>query len=72
MSKYVIALKRDQRMNAPKDWFKPLLASKRLKIISPVGGRRILVESDDKTVARLRRDLAPLCHIEEAVYHERR
>ena len=72
MSQYVIALKREQRRTAPKDWFKPVLAARRLKILSPVEGRRIIVEGDEETVARLRRVLSPLCHIEEAVYHQPR
>ena len=72
MSQYVVALRREQRGTAPADWFKPLLRFKRLKIVSPVTGRRIIVEGDDRTVERVRKVMSPICHIEEAIQHQRR
>ena len=72
MSQYVVALRRGQRRKAPADWFKRLFAFKHLKVVSPVEGRRIIVEGDDETVAELREALSPLCHIEETVYHQPR
>lgn len=72
MSQYVIAVKREQRDHATEDWFKPALAIKKLKILSPTTQRRrrIVVEGDDATISQLRAVLSPLCHIEEAITHQ--
>ena len=72
MSQYVVALRREKREDVPGDWFTPLLACKQLKILSPVTGRRIIVEGDERTVARLRKVMSPICHIEETIQHQRR
>lgn len=72
MSHYVVAVKREQRKNTTEDWFKPALAIKELKVLSPIDGQRIIVEGTEATISRLRAVLAPICHIEEVVEHQTR
>ncbi|MDE0331670.1 MAG: hypothetical protein OXL41_07345 [Nitrospinae bacterium] len=69
MSQYVVAVKREQRVNAKEDWFKPALAIKKLKILSLTDKLRIIVECDDESIDRLRAVLSPLCHIEKRIEH---
>ena len=72
MSLYVVAVKREQRINATEDWFKPALAIKKLKVLSPTNKLRVVVEGDDESIARLRAVLSPLCHIEKKIEHQPR
>ena len=72
MSLYVVAVKRDQRVRAAKDWFKPALDIEKVKILSPANKYRIVVECDDDAIARLRSALSSLCHIEKQVEYQPR
>ena len=72
MSLYVVAVKRDQRVRADKDWFKPALSIEKVKVLSPTNKYRIVVECDDDTIVRLRSALSSLCHIEKQADYQPR
>ena len=69
MTVYLIAVKRERRADAPRDWSRRLRQIPGLTVTGGADPYRVQVEATDDAIARARRELGDLCHIEPAIPH---
>lgn len=69
-ARFLIALKRDKRAEAPPDWLDHLEKIDGLQAIGESGENRILVEATQEAIDKARDLLGDHCHIERLIRHE--
>ena len=67
--RYVIALKRARRDQAPSDWVDQLQEIEGLQFITEARAKRVLVEAPPDAIEAVRTRLGAYCHIEPLIEH---
>ena len=70
VNRFVVAVKRSQRVSAPADWHELLKGVDGLHVVTPTPAPRMVVEGDEGAVERLRGLVGEWCHIEPVISHE--
>ena len=70
--RYVIAVKRNMRDQAPHDWVNQLEKVDGLKLVSKAKSNRVMVEANPKAIEVARTILSDYCYIEPLILHKPR
>jgi hypothetical protein len=67
-TRYVVAVRRDQRRTAPRDWLEQLARIDGVELLGVTAGRA-QIEVDEQALGRLRSELGRYLHIEPVIRH---
>lgn len=67
--RYVLALRRDRRRDAPADWIDQVRAVDGVEVETSTNSHRILIKASAPGVERIRQALSDYLHIEELISH---
>ena len=67
---YIVAIKRSMRDCAPADWVSQIAALDGVDVGgAPANPRRVQIKATEEGIARLRKTLGEICHVEPLVIH---
>jgi hypothetical protein len=70
MSRYVVAIKREQRSAAPSDWLERLERIEGLEVQGRHNPYRVQITASDEAIRTARHRMGDLLHIEPLIIHE--